>query len=49
MDITGKFVMKKNINNEAFLNLDFSTLKKGMYVLKIYADNDFYVSKVLKY
>lgn len=47
-DLSGKSILKRSVNNLAEFTLDISTFSKGIYILKIIADDQVYVEKIIK-
>ncbi|WP_052158146.1 T9SS type A sorting domain-containing protein [Lacinutrix jangbogonensis] len=47
-DISGKIVLEKTVQDVARLDLNVKSLSNGMYIIKMSADKDFYIKKILK-
>lgn len=45
---SGKILLTTSAKNVAELTLDITTLSKGIYILNIIADDDFYIKKIIK-
>lgn len=48
IDISGRVILEKALNDTAFLQLDISALSQGMYVVKVKADGISYSSTIAK-
>ena len=48
LSVTGKLIQKINSNNSTIQNIDASNLSSGIYLVRVNADNNFSIKKVIK-
>jgi len=47
-DVTGKLLASKRIQNSVDFKMDISDFSAGLYILNVFADNDFYTTQIIK-